>query len=101
MTDASSIPDYDVATAEQQFAVIQRAISGWEKEVLNDANRRFFEMRLKIPQALVDHQDSANWVAVWDYLDQRSYGNFRKKEIVDLINRNSLDKLSPDEFLRN
>jgi hypothetical protein len=80
---------------------MQRAISGWEKEVLNDANCRFFEMRLKIPQDLVDHPDSVNWVTVWDYLDQRSYGNFRKKEIVDLINKKELDKVSPNKFLRN
>jgi hypothetical protein len=98
MTDASSIPDYDVATAEQQFAVMQRAISGWEKEVLNDANRRFFEKRLKIPQALVDHPNSASWVIIWDYLDGRSWGSERKKMIVDLINKNLLDNQNPHDF---
>jgi hypothetical protein len=101
MTESFSMPNYVVATAERQFAAMQSAISGWRKEVLNDDNRRFFENRLKIPIALVDHLDSDSWIAVWDYLDQRSYGDLRKKEIVDLINRNSLDKLSPDEFLRN
>ena len=98
MADSSSIFAYPVASAEDQLAALQRASSDWRKEVLNDSLRRFFENRLKIPQALVDHPNSANWVIIWNYLDERSWGSERKKKIVDLINENRLDNQNPHDF---
>ena len=98
MADDSSIFAYPVASAEDQLAALQRASSDWHDVRLDDYHRRFFEKRLKIPQALVDHPNSANWVIIWNYLDERSWGSERKKKIVDLINENRLDNQNPHDF---
>jgi hypothetical protein len=54
---------------------------------------------LKIPEYLVTHPRAPEWINIWWYLSERSYGPEKKAKIVKLFNENKLDLYHPIDFI--
>ena len=55
--------------------------------------------RQNVPDAIANHPDAANWLIMWDFLNDKSYGRKNRKMIIELINSKQLHMYRPKDFM--